>query len=384
MCGGGSQANPRNLVVAALIVPAAPRGRRRRAVRTMWRQPLLAPAPPQGYGTERAQSGLQRRAAAAAAADGIATVVDAAASPSWRYAVVKAAATAGGNSSSATLAAVPVRHRAAAQRDQCSRSRSSRQRLRAAMLCVHTVTSGTSSSGSDPTAAAAAAAAAMAAVGDDTAAAADGPAATISRQAEAQALAAAHIEDAFLGQVDDQFKVRALCKPLSTRLEDVVVLRLCGLSSCWSCYLARPGWLLLLVESVAAGFIFQAGLADQRCHGYLHCAGSVRAAHVVLHWAVRRSWRCTRPYVRATLHADRGVGGHRFGVLGGDSSGDADQTAVPRAKHLLAQPVERAQAGAAARRGGAESVASFVAAVLAEYLCNVCSCQEMLRRHGRG
>jgi hypothetical protein len=345
----------------------------------------LAPAPPQGYGTERAQSGLQRRAAAAAAADGIATVVDAAASPSWRYAVVKAAATAGGNSSSATLAAVPVRHRAAAQRDQCSRSRSSRQRLRAAMLCVHTVTSGTSSSGSDPTAAAAAAAAAaMAAVGDDTAAAADGPAATISRQAEAQALAAAHIEDAFLGQVDDQFKVRALCKPLSTRLEDVVVLRLCGLSSCWSCYLARPGWLLLLVESVAAGFIFQAGLADQRCHGYLHCAGSVRAAHVVLHWAVRRSWRCTRPYVRATLHADRGVGGHRFGVLGGDSSGDADQTAVPRAKHLLAQPVERAQAGAAARRGGAESVASFVAAVLAEYLCNVCSCQEMLRRHGRG
>jgi WD40 repeat protein len=34
---------------------------------------------------------------------------------------------------------------------------------------------------------------------------------------------------------------------------------------------------------------------------------------------------------------------------------------------------------------GAASVASFEAAVLAEiYLCNVCSCQEILRRHGRG
>jgi hypothetical protein len=34
---------------------------------------------------------------------------------------------------------------------------------------------------------------------------------------------------------------------------------------------------------------------------------------------------------------------------------------------------------------GAAAVASFLAAVLAEIdLCNVCSCQEMLRRHGRG
>jgi hypothetical protein len=34
---------------------------------------------------------------------------------------------------------------------------------------------------------------------------------------------------------------------------------------------------------------------------------------------------------------------------------------------------------------GAASVASFVAAVLSEiYLCNVCSCQEILRRNGRG
>jgi hypothetical protein len=34
---------------------------------------------------------------------------------------------------------------------------------------------------------------------------------------------------------------------------------------------------------------------------------------------------------------------------------------------------------------GAASVASFVAAVLAEiYLCNVCSCQEVLRRNGHG
>eukprot|EP01047_Picozoa_sp_COSAG01_P038722 COSAG01_NODE_3158_length_6489_cov_2.264945_2_plen_155_part_00 len=35
--------------------------------------------------------------------------------------------------------------------------------------------------------------------------------------------------------------------------------------------------------------------------------------------------------------------------------------------------------------GGAASVASFLAAVLAEiHLCNVCSCQEILRRNGRG
>jgi hypothetical protein len=34
---------------------------------------------------------------------------------------------------------------------------------------------------------------------------------------------------------------------------------------------------------------------------------------------------------------------------------------------------------------GAASVASFLAAVLTEiYLCNVCSCQEILRRNGRG
>ena len=35
--------------------------------------------------------------------------------------------------------------------------------------------------------------------------------------------------------------------------------------------------------------------------------------------------------------------------------------------------------------GGAASVASFWAAILTEiYLCNVCSCQEILRRNGRG
>ena len=34
---------------------------------------------------------------------------------------------------------------------------------------------------------------------------------------------------------------------------------------------------------------------------------------------------------------------------------------------------------------GAASVVSFVAAVVTEiYLCDVCSCQETLRRHGRG
>jgi hypothetical protein len=35
--------------------------------------------------------------------------------------------------------------------------------------------------------------------------------------------------------------------------------------------------------------------------------------------------------------------------------------------------------------GGAASVASFLTAVFTEiYLCNVCSCQEILRRNGRG
>jgi hypothetical protein len=35
--------------------------------------------------------------------------------------------------------------------------------------------------------------------------------------------------------------------------------------------------------------------------------------------------------------------------------------------------------------GGAASVASFVTAVFTElYLCNVCSCQEITRRNGRG
>jgi tRNA U38,U39,U40 pseudouridine synthase TruA len=34
---------------------------------------------------------------------------------------------------------------------------------------------------------------------------------------------------------------------------------------------------------------------------------------------------------------------------------------------------------------GAAALASFSAAVLTEiYLCNVCSCQEILRRNGRG
>jgi ATP-dependent RNA helicase RhlE len=36
-------------------------------------------------------------------------------------------------------------------------------------------------------------------------------------------------------------------------------------------------------------------------------------------------------------------------------------------------------------RAGAAAVVSFLAAVLTEiYLCNVCSCQEILRHNGRG
>jgi hypothetical protein len=43
------------------------------------------------------------------------------------------------------------------------------------------------------------------------------------------------------------------------------------------------------------------------------------------------------------------------------------------------------EAGCLAAVDGAAAVASILAAVLTEiYLCNVCSCQEMLRRNGRG
>jgi hypothetical protein len=47
--------------------------------------------------------------------------------------------------------------------------------------------------------------------------------------------------------------------------------------------------------------------------------------------------------------------------------------------------VDAASGWHASDAGGAASVASFLAAVLTEiYLCNVCSCQEILRRNGRG
>jgi hypothetical protein len=53
---------------------------------------------------------------------------------------------------------------------------------------------------------------------------------------------------------------------------------------------------------------------------------------------------------------------------------------APRERSTELPPAEHTD-----RAAGAASVASFWAAVLTEiYLCNVCSCQEVLRRNGRG
>eukprot|EP01047_Picozoa_sp_COSAG01_P013007 COSAG01_NODE_601_length_14954_cov_175.954359_8_plen_185_part_00 len=57
------------------------------------------------------------------------------------------------------------------------------------------------------------------------------------------------------------------------------------------------------------------------------------------------------------------------------------RTTLGRATHYGRQRCELAVAGPE----GAASVASFLAAFLTEiYLCNFCSCQEILRRNGRG
>jgi hypothetical protein len=76
---------------------------------------------------------------------------------------------------------------------------------------------------------------------------------------------------------------------------------------------------------------------------------------------------------------------------GARSAGDSDPTSA--AQVWLLRSLGRGRYGRASLRrefapgceGGAASVASFLAAVLAAiYLCNVCSCQEILRRNGRG
>jgi hypothetical protein len=87
------------------------------------------------------------------------------------------------------------------------------------------------------------------------------------------------------------------------------------------------------------------------------------------------------------------TGGWMFTQLGGlDTVSNASSSGW---RHVLVAPdvhaVTRLREGGATlntsfgRTSGAASVASFEAAVLTEiYLCNVCSCQEILRRNGRG
>jgi hypothetical protein len=49
------------------------------------------------------------------------------------------------------------------------------------------------------------------------------------------------------------------------------------------------------------------------------------------------------------------------------------------------EPGEYGEAWRSTRQAGAAAVASFLAAALTEiYLCDVCSCQDILRRNGRG
>jgi hypothetical protein len=60
--------------------------------------------------------------------------------------------------------------------------------------------------------------------------------------------------------------------------------------------------------------------------------------------------------------------------------GRSSAAASARTGGVRAQPSHTAE-----RRPGAAAVASFLAAVLTEiYLCDVCSCHEILRRNGRG
>jgi hypothetical protein len=78
-----------------------------------------------------------------------------------------------------------------------------------------------------------------------------------------------------------------------------------------------------------------------------------------------------RSLVRIVLES--AAAGHGGG--GGGGRGVAGGSVSAPLKLLAAQLIT----------AGAAAVASFQAAVLAEiYLCNVCSCQEMLRRNGRG
>jgi hypothetical protein len=69
--------------------------------------------------------------------------------------------------------------------------------------------------------------------------------------------------------------------------------------------------------------------------------------------------------------------------------GEDDVVAVTftHGRFQLIEPADglRRDSGVLECEDGAASVASFLAAVFTEiYLCNVCSCQEILRRHGRG
>jgi hypothetical protein len=85
-----------------------------------------------------------------------------------------------------------------------------------------------------------------------------------------------------------------------------------------------------------------------------------------------------------------------LGVIAGDAGRDREGHGVPADERdgggraaALPRGGDGAHTGracqpAGAARVGAASVASFEAGVLTEiYICNVCSCQEILRRHGR-
>jgi WD40 repeat protein len=96
-------------------------------------------------------------------------------------------------------------------------------------------------------------------------------------------------------------------------------------------------------------------------------------------------------YTAYVVDRDRGyiTGVYPAGVTTADSDWvhvTANVT-VPRLTRavILSLRVDPGVMGTAYFTGGAASVASFLAAGLTEiYLCNVCSCQEMLRRNGRG
>jgi hypothetical protein len=82
----------------------------------------------------------------------------------------------------------------------------------------------------------------------------------------------------------------------------------------------------------------------------------------------------------ATAHSQRSKKGGAMALMRGDCAG-----AGRWLLHSRRARCSSGRRGRARTSSGATSVASFLAAVLTEiYLCNACSCQEILRRNGRG